>query len=355
MKKELLLTVLLYSCLLNAQNLRIGNSTRIQTTGNVQIVLHNVSASNNGSSNFANSSLVIRGSANFQLNGDSNWHVRKLLMKKAGGRLALGTSLLVDEKIKFNGGKLDLNGRTITLLPGGFLENESEQSRIVGDNGGYVETVINLNAPTSVNPGNLGAVITSSHNLGNTIVRRRHNLPPSLANAVFRTYEIIPANNSALNATLRFQYFNAELNGNNEQALNLWKATGSNWQSAGATSRDTTLNYVEKTVLSSLAKYTLAATASLLPEKINSGNEVKVSVFPNPVTTVANISLLAVDESDVEISLLDANGKLLQVQRNKLAAGVNAVSIPMFRYSNGSYFLRVKSSAFEKTFSLIKN
>ncbi len=90
----------------------------------------------------------------------------------------------------------------------GLLLGESDNSRIVGSAGGEVLFVAALNAPAGVNPGNLGAWISSSKNLGSVTIRRGHkalSLPGG--NSILRYFTISPSNNSGLAATLRFGYF----------------------------------------------------------------------------------------------------------------------------------------------------
>jgi hypothetical protein len=132
------------------------------------------------------------------------------------------------------------------------IAGESENNRIIGPNGGFVEITQNMNAPVSVNAGNLGATISSGANLGSVTIRRGH-LPQSgtgLATSIQRYYLIIPQNNNGLNATLRFKYYDAELNGQNENNIVFYQSNdnGVNWNNLSATSRNTNADYVEKQV-----------------------------------------------------------------------------------------------------------
>jgi len=80
-----------------------------------------------------------------------------------------------------------------------------------------------------------------------------------MATSIGRFYDIAPANNTGLNATLRLSYFDTELNGIAEVGLGLFKSEdGINWTDIGSTTKDTTANFVEKTGLDSLSKWTLS-------------------------------------------------------------------------------------------------
>ena len=71
-------------------------------------------------------------------------------------------------------GCLNLNGFNADLGTTGRLDAENENSRITGTNGGEVFFSTELNAPAGANPGNLGAIITSTQNLGNVLIKRGH-------------------------------------------------------------------------------------------------------------------------------------------------------------------------------------
>src|SRR5688572_16545535 len=165
-----------------------------------------------------------------------------LQIEKTGGAMVqLQRGINVRTAVNLTSGLLDLNGNILFLITNAVLIGESPTSRITGTSG-YVEGSQVLNAPVSQNPGNLGAFISSSENPGLVIIRRGHQSQTNAAgggNSILRYYDIQPANNTALNATLRFRYFDEELNGLSENSLVLWKSAGSNpWTNEGFTSRD---------------------------------------------------------------------------------------------------------------------
>ena len=81
-----------------------------------------------------------------------------------------------------------------------------------------------------------------------------------MTNSINRYYLITPTNNSNLNATLRLRYFDAELNGQNENSLVIYQSNnnGTDWNNLSKSSNNTNANYVEKTGIASLALQTLA-------------------------------------------------------------------------------------------------
>jgi hypothetical protein len=245
-------------------SLQITPGTTLKSTGGVYIVLNNTHLKNDGS--FQQSSgdgiLKFTGNTDVTLSGNGTSAFDHLLLVKDGSALTLQKNITVLTKVNFGGGLLNLGNSILDLGSNGVLENESADSRLHGSGTGYVQVNTVLNAPSMVNPGNLGAVITSSANLGNTVIRRGHtaqtNLPGS-SGSILRYYEIAPANNTNLNGILRLHYADAELNGLNGAALDLWKSSdNSTWSHVGSDARDVTLNYVEKTGVNDFSRWTLA-------------------------------------------------------------------------------------------------
>ena len=134
-------------------------------------------------------------------------------------------------------GDLDLNGRIITFSSNGLL-TETNGNTVKG-NTGYITITRNVGTPSALNVGGFGAVLTAASNLGNTEVRRGHTVQTGLngGTSIRRYYDITPANNTGLNATLVYKFDDTELNGKPEPSLKLFKSTnsGSTWLYQGGT------------------------------------------------------------------------------------------------------------------------
>ena len=235
------------------------------------LTLHNSSFNNSGGFSMAAGSSTIRftGNATSHILGSNAPLFDMLEVAKTGGaQLQLQRNVNIRTTINFSSGLLNLNGNNILLGTTAILNGESPSSYIIGTSG-YVEGAMVLNAPTMQNPGNLGAVISSSQNLGLVIVRRGHQTQINAAgngSSILRYYDISSANNTALNATLRLNYLDTELNGLSETTLVLWKSSGNGqWSNEGFTSRDAGTNYVEKTGITSLSRWTLSSLNNALP------------------------------------------------------------------------------------------
>ncbi len=166
----------------------------------------------------------------------------------------------VEGTVNFTNGLFDLNGFDVTLGTNGLLMNESETSRFTGLSGGSLIKTMSLNSPAGVNPGNLGATITSSANLGLTTISRSH-VPNSISGLGFsieRAFNISPANNASLDATLRFDYFDAELNSVAESNLILWKNESGTWIPQANTVLDDVMNFLELENIPGFSEWTAA-------------------------------------------------------------------------------------------------
>jgi hypothetical protein len=252
-----------------AQNvLFVANGAALTTTGGVVITLQDMDLRCDGTINQlpGNGKFVFNGTAGTLLSGASRPLFDLLEIAKAGGAgISLNQSVSIGTSIYFTSGLINLSGGNVYLQQAAVLNGETETSHITGTAGGYVEISEMLNAPAAANPGNLGAVITSTENLGNTVIRRGHE-PQNTGNgnSIARWYNILPANDNALNATLRLSYFKSELNGLADNSLTVWKSTDSlTWTSKGSTASDPVSRYVETSGLNDLSWWTLAGGVAL--------------------------------------------------------------------------------------------
>ena len=274
MKKLLfLIIIVLASAVVWAQGtVQIPAGTQVVSSNNTYMVLDNLHLQNNGSLVYTagNGTIKFTGSTDLNLSGSGTTTLDGLMLSLTGSaRLNLQKNLAVVSLLTFNGGLLNLGTSVVNLGTTGSLQNESESSRAYTTGTGYLQFTTTLNAPASANPGNLGAVITSASNLGSTVIRRGHQSQMNSFNngsTLLRYYDISPASNTSLNATLRINYFDAELNGLNEGSLSMWRSPNTiNWINMGFDARSTASNYVEKGGIASFSRWTLSTTANPLP------------------------------------------------------------------------------------------
>jgi CSLREA domain-containing protein len=82
--------------------------------------------------------------------------------------------------------------------------------------------------------------------------------PADFLTAVQRTYTITPTGGSGFSATLRLRYLDAELNGNVEAELGLWRF-GAAWARQGKTAADAANNWVELSGVTQFSPWTLSS------------------------------------------------------------------------------------------------
>jgi hypothetical protein len=216
----------------------------------------------------------------------------------------------VNGEMTFTSGFFNLNNNTLLLGSSGTLINENENSRIIGPTGGAVQARLELNQPDNLNPGNIGATITSAKDLGNVSINRgdvyAFGLPP---NAVQRYYSINfvnTENDHDLDATLKLSYFDAELAGTDETKLVHWKfdSFGNTWMEQGPPeniTRNTDENWVQLTGNNSLFTWTLAESSIALPVEVTffkivcGGN---TPVLKWQTATESNTAFFAVQKSE---------------------------------------------------------
>jgi hypothetical protein len=273
MKKLINITILLLGTTALQAQMVIQNGATFTTTGAAVIFLQNSGLKNNGTlTQQSGGKFVFAGGNTDTISGMAlATTFDSLQVAKTGtGKLVLQQTVVTNAAVKFTSGNIDLAGNTLQLAPTAILLGENPTSRILDNaQGGYVTITRTLNAPAAANPGNLGAIITSTQNLGSTTIKRGHSSQVNVVNtgnSINRYYDITPVNNTAVNATLRLTYFDAELNSLPEADLNMYKSSNNtNWTVVGYTTRDASANYVEKTGIADFSRWTLSSFNNPLP------------------------------------------------------------------------------------------
>ena len=267
MKHLFTLLPLLVSFTMHAQ-LKVASGTQVVNNG--IIVLDNTGLMNNGgflNNNGAN--VVFTGTGNQIVSGSGMTIFYGLELNKTSDNILVQKNIKVAGPLKLTKGSLDLTSNSVQLLyPGGLVQNETEQNRIFSSGPGYVFIEQLLNAPTNSNPGNLGFIITSSNNLGPTIVYRGHDLQTKANGnqSIRRYYSIVPQINNSISASYTFSYLNAELDGQPESGWKLnQKKDTAEWLEVMVNSFNTQNNTINVTGVTSFNKYTLFPASSALP------------------------------------------------------------------------------------------
>ncbi|MEA3444510.1 MAG: LamG-like jellyroll fold domain-containing protein, partial [Bacteroidota bacterium] len=227
--------------------------------------------------------------------------------------MVLGSSstLTLSSGITVNGNLIlendvDLNGQTVTLGSSAYL---IENSGHFSGNTGSITTTRDL-SNIDEDVAGLGAEITTSADMGYTIISRTHTADTDPV-TIKRRFTITPTTNTGLNATLVFHYYPGELNGLDESTLYLLKSIdgGSNWTNEGGTV-DNNANTITKVGIGSFSDWTAGGDASPILETSNpsqnyfSGTTAITIASATTVTysgsiTAATVSISTVVEGDV--------------------------------------------------------
>ncbi len=267
MKVGLVVTSLFQALFITAQGtVELGSNSNWVNQGSPSIVLVNSSLNVSGAWNSSSETLSIEGNAPSSqtlIGGNVPLNIFDLTINKSSNGIFLNGFVSIKNLLDLQSGGIDLNAMQLEL-DNATLHNEDETNFIFGT-GSMTSSQI-LNAPSQINPGNLGAMITSASNLGLTTIIRSHSPVNSGSHqSIARQYTVTPANNSSLNATLRFHYLDQNINSHDENTLSIWENNGSGWMDIGSTAADINANWVELSGLNSLNSYTVTDAGNPLP------------------------------------------------------------------------------------------
>lgn len=352
---------------IKAQGLKIQPGTTFKTTPGISIVVQNGNLTNAGNGDFAASNLYMSGGAQGRLYGPGTLSFTNLYINKPSSSAILSNNISVSNSIVFQAGILNLTSYVVTLAPTAQLVGESESSHIFTTSTGYITITVDLKAPLGVNPGNLGAIIASTQNLGSTTIKRGHAVQQNNGSgtSIKRYYKITPANNASLNAIFRFTYFNAELNGLSEASLTMWRSTngGTSYTNRGADGSDASLNYVDISNENSFQQYTLSSPTfsfakTTAVDAIPNADMLKISsvgLAPNPVGNEGKVTIHAGVASNAIVSIFAADGRRVMQQQAYLYQGANQQTINVSSLAKGIYYLTVQlGDGTKKTIPFIK-
>ncbi len=294
---------------------------------------------NNGTFNTNNSTVEYNGTS-AQVISNSNIIYKNLFINNAAGTSFPSGTVTVNDTLKIISGFLNVINNTVSLGTTGYLV-ESPGATVRGSTGSITATKT-LNSPSNINVGGLGATITSSANLGSTTVSRGFSsYTINGSGTTLRYYSISPSNNSGLNAALTFHYDNYELNGLNENLLNLYRSTnsGTNWSQIGG-SRDTANNNISYNGINAFSYW----TAGINPLSSSISIKAIVNALYNSGTNTLNRSdtmTVYLRSSASPYTILDSSKILIDTITFTGTANFNSTP-------SGTYYISLKyRNAFE--------
>ena len=194
------------------------------------IVCNGVLKSNNGIIHFIDSinNQVLSGTGEVQLS--------KVEISKKESQLTFETDVNIIDTLHFNSGSLQLNSSVVNLSNSGYISNESSSNSICGKNESFIKSHQHLAIGEHKNINGLGVSLNTRTPLGLTKINRGFKSHELAGNeSINRYYEIEPSFNIGLHVDLTFNYFDHELNNNDENELKIWKSVdnGTNWLERG--------------------------------------------------------------------------------------------------------------------------
>lgn len=279
----------------------ISNEGRISISGNI---------TNNGSSNMhtGNGLVELDGTAAQVVQGTNNIHFHNLTIGNSSSGITLSTNATISNILNMTDGDINLNGRMIDLGNTGILMGETNNNRIYGTSG-TIQATRDLNAPSAINVAGMGLLITSAANMGTTVINRGHAIQygPNGNSSIERYYDISPATNTELDASIIFNYFDNELASHTEVNLVAWKSTdgGSNWTNEGGTI-NTGGNNLNLSTIDGFSRWTLS-------DEVNEPLPVELLSFTAIVNPKSEVQLDWITISEINSSHFEVersqNGK----------------------------------------------
>lgn len=247
--------------------LKVANGASVVVSSGANVVLNNISLEQGNTPISDDGKILLIGTSSSTTISAGSSIKNVSIDKSIGTSVKLLNNLSLSGTLQLIKGNLDLNGHDLDLGTTGSLSGETENNYVTGNSGLIIRSAT-LNAPTAANPGNLGLSITSASNLGNTTIKRgNYPLTDGSNYTIKRFFDIAPTNNTGLNATIKLKYLEAELNGLQENQLELLTSAnmGGTWSKVTTATLNVTNNEVEATGIATLNRLTLANNFTTLP------------------------------------------------------------------------------------------
>jgi len=293
----------------------------------------------------ADKGTVVFHGDNSSINGVNNIFFN-LAVKKNGNALMLqlNSDITVCNHLLIHQGDIFLNNHQLDLKNSGQIIGECNENRIYDDSENGKGTIIiekNYKTPGYVETfGNIGIIITAEQCMGNTQIIRSHKKQFIDKNeiSIYRYFDIIPENNTNLQAKLTYMFFDEELPiGINKEELVFFASedSGFTWKNRQGTVYPH-INSISKSGIDQFSRWT-ASDYSGLPSGItyqNTGKPV-LKIYPNPACNFLNIECDTHDGIYIA-TITDINGN----EQHSFILN-NNITIEVSKFSAGLYYLSV--------------
>ena len=356
MKKIFLYNMIVIFCAsLNAQD-QTTNTGNIKTYPGATLTFYGDFA-NNGAYTDEGQAITFGGSVQQVISGSSNTSFSNLSINNSAG-VSLQCNIGVSGNLQLIAGDLDLRNSNVDLGTTGTLVNETNDHRIIATDGitegmgtGTVNFSKNLSTGFYTNIGGLGLDISTPSDMGLTSIFVGHFLQSNGTNtSISRYYDIVPQNNSGLNATFRFYYLDAETGGQDESGFVLWKSddNGLTWTVQMPSAIDNIANYVEENEVTSFSRWTISNIyTNPLPVELVSFS----GICTNGVAVLEWSTLSEINNNYFTVERSDDGYSFTEISRITAAGTSNQINKYSYNDINSTYspvYYRLKQSDFNE-------
>lgn len=237
-------------------NLTIGSSTTFNGSSYTHTILGNWI--NNGIFTAGTSTVQMTGSTNTSITGATTFNVLTINKSASSNNVTLQNNVSAPT-INMTTGSLYTGVNTLTITStragNGIILGTITRTHAFATSTDYAfegpDNTINFTAVSGVTSITVFVAMGSISDFPN-------------GSSINRVYNI-SVSGGTYTAKLRLHYEDAELNGNDENTMQLIRYNGSSWTTSGKTGNSTTSNYVEQTLLTNITnRWTCASTTSVI-------------------------------------------------------------------------------------------
>lgn len=283
--------------------------------------------------------------------GDSLIRFNDLIVEKSDGMLFLQSDIEIKNELILNGGIIDIGSHNIFLNQSGKILYENNSNYITGSTG-YISVKAVLNTPLNVQPGNVGASITSLNNFGMTLILRDHQTYILGGNSsIKRRYQIIPSNSNNISAVVTFKYTDnpTELNSISETSLSSYSWDTTTWFLKASVVNPSNDEIIVAS-LNNLGAFTFGPSSSTLPVEFSYFD---VQALNNEVVALSWTTATEINNDYFTIQRSTNGIDFTDLQ--KITGAGNSSEITNYKYLDqealsGLSYYRIKQTDFDGAF-----
>lgn len=252
---------------INAGGLVTSTSARNLTfIGNGAVLTNNGSQSNFDVNN--NITVIFAGTQAQSTGAGTFLQCNSLTVNNPSG-VTLGQGAIVSQVLSLQSGDLNTGIFSLQMSPAATSTGTGDVVGNVIRTGFTTTNTLSFGNPFNTIRFNSSGTLPTS-----VTVNLVKSFPPAFSNAVRRNYTITSLGGLNFSATVRLHYQDSELNGNSETTLGLWRRNATTWVNLGASSRNSTDNWVELTGVAAFSPWAISSPAGPTAANVSVGGRV---------------------------------------------------------------------------------